>query len=104
LTARQLERGYPFPLGASWDGDGTNFALYSSVAEAVELCLFDADGMQQTECLTIHRRTGNVWHTYLRGIGPGTLYGWRGSGRMRPNGACATTPPSCCWTPMRARS
>ena len=92
MTAPVLERGRPLPLGATWDGDGTNFALYSSVAERVELCLFDETGATQTHCLTLHRRTGNVWHTYLRGIGPGTLYGWRVLGPYEPEAGLRCNP------------
>ena len=84
MTAPRLEIGRHYPLGSTWDGQGTNFALYSSEAEGVELCLFDESGTQQTHCLTLRRRTGNVWHGYLRGVGPGTRYGWRVLGPYRP--------------------
>ncbi len=76
--------GSPHPLGSTWDGQGTNFALYSSVADSVELCLFDEAGERQTVCLPITRSTGNVWHVYLPDVRPGTLYGWRVLGPYVP--------------------
>jgi isoamylase len=84
MTAPRLEAGRPYPLGAHWDGRGTNFALYASVADGVELCLFDDSGATQRACLTLHRRSGNVWHAYLPEVGPGTLYGWRVLGPYVP--------------------
>lgn len=79
-----VQRGRPLPLGSTWDGQGTNFALYSSVADAVELCLFDESGTTQVAVHTLHRRSGNVWHGYLPDVGPGTVYGWRVLGPYRP--------------------
>jgi isoamylase len=82
LTAPHLEAGSPRPLGASWTGQGTNFALYSSSAQKVELCLFDADGVESK--VLLHHRSGNVFHGFLRGAGPGTLYGYRVHGPYEP--------------------
>ena len=76
--------GVPSPLGAAWDGTGTNFALFSQHGSRVELCLFrdpqDSVEYQRTE-LT---RTGDVWHAYLPGVGPGQAYGFRVHGPYAP--------------------
>jgi len=69
--------GNPWPLGATWDGRGVNFALYSSSAETVTLCLFDSTGENEIERLPLTARTDNVWHGYLEGVGPGLIYGYR---------------------------
>jgi isoamylase len=78
----QLWPGAAYPLGATWDGAGTNFALFSEVAERVELCLFDADGKQTRLDLT--EVDGFVWHGYLPGVGPGQRYGYRVTGPYDP--------------------
>ncbi|HWM07722.1 MAG TPA: hypothetical protein VNO82_00205, partial [Solirubrobacteraceae bacterium] len=67
--------GTTFPLGATWDGSGTNFSLFSEHAERVELCLFDGDDSEQRIELT--ERTAHTWHGYLPGVGPGQRYGYR---------------------------
>ena len=74
--------GSPYPLGATYDGSGTNFALFSEVAEAVELCLFDADGAETR--IRLRERDALVWHGYLPGIGPGQRYGYRVHGPYDP--------------------
>jgi isoamylase len=74
--------GEPFPLGASWDGGGTNFSLFSEHAEAVELCLFDADGAETR--VPVRQRRAHHWHCYLPGIGPGQRYGYRVRGPYTP--------------------
>src|SRR5579859_3327063 len=74
--------GHPFPLGATWDGYGTNFSLFSDHAEAVELCLFDEDG-EETRIEMSQRRALN-WYCYLPQIGPGQRYGYRVHGRYAP--------------------
>jgi len=74
--------GSPYPLGADWDGDGVNFAIYSEHAEAVELCLFAPDGTESRFRLT--QRTNLVWHGYLAGIAPGARYAYRISGPYDP--------------------
>jgi isoamylase len=74
--------GAAYPLGATWDGSGTNFALFSEVAERVELCLFDdADAESQ---LQLSEVDGFVWHCYLPGVGPGQRYGYRVTGPYDP--------------------
>jgi len=81
----QLLPGLPWPLGAHWDGNGVNFALFSQFATSVVLCLFDADGRQETRRLTLCERTDQVWHGYLPGIAPGQLYGYRVDGPYDPD-------------------
>ena len=76
--------GEPYPLGATWDGNGVNFAVFSRHAEKVELCLFSgADGSEQT-CLPLTERTDEIWHAYLPYIGPGQRYGYRVHGPYDP--------------------
>jgi isoamylase len=74
--------GQPFPLGATWDGKGTNFSLFSENAEGVELCLYDADG-DETRVDMAFRRAHN-WHCYLPGVSPGQRYGFRVRGPYAP--------------------
>ena len=80
--SRAVWPGRPFPLGPTWDGDGTNFSLYSENAEGVELCLFDAD--EREERVPVEQQTAHVWHAYLPGVGPGQRYGYRVRGRWDP--------------------
>jgi isoamylase len=74
--------GRPFPLGATWDGEGTNFSLFSEHAERVELCLFAPDGAEIRHALP--RRTAFNWHGFLPGVGPGERYGYRVYGPYAP--------------------
>ncbi|MFC8801042.1 glycogen debranching protein GlgX [Promicromonospora sp. NPDC057138] len=74
--------GRPYPLGATFDGTGTNFALYSSVAQRVELCLL-ADDDTETR-IDVTETDAHVWHIYLPGVGPGTRYGYRVHGPYDP--------------------
>src|SRR5215471_5911678 len=76
--------GRPYPLGASWDGRGVNFALFSANAEKVQLCLFDPAGRREIERLTLPEYTDEVWHGYLAEAVPGTLYGYRVYGPYDP--------------------
>src|SRR5262245_63856045 len=70
--------GRPYPLGATWDGRGANFALFSENATAVELCLFSGDDpKRQTECIRMTERTNYVWYVYLPEARPGLLYAYR---------------------------
>src|ERR1044071_764842 len=69
--------GAPYPLGATWDGRGTNFALFSANATKVELCLFDREGKRETERIVLPERTDDVWHVYMANVSPGQLYGYR---------------------------
>ena len=74
--------GRSFPLGSTWDGEGTNFTLFSEDAERVELCLFDDDGVETR--LTLSEVTAFVWHGYVPGVGPGQRYGYRVHGPFEP--------------------
>src|SRR5215211_863452 len=74
--------GRPFPLGATWDGEGTNFSLFSENAEWIELCLFGEGDEEQR--VALHEHTAFNWHCYLPGVGPGTRYGYRVHGRYEP--------------------
>ncbi len=77
--------GRPDPLGATWDGAGVNFALFSANATGVELCLFDrAEDAKERERVPLSERTGDVWHAYLPGVRPGQLYGYRVHGPWAP--------------------
>ncbi|NNC99657.1 MAG: glycogen debranching protein GlgX, partial [Gammaproteobacteria bacterium] len=77
--------GHPFPLGASWDGKGANFALFSAHAEKVELCLFDSSGDRETERIALPQYTNQVWHGYMPDLEPGALYGYRVYGPYDPH-------------------
>jgi glycogen operon protein len=76
--------GRPYPLGATWDGSGVNFALFSQNAEKVELCLFDARGTRELRRIALPEYTDQVWHGYLPEIERGTLYGYRVYGAYDP--------------------
>ncbi|HSL95683.1 MAG TPA: glycogen debranching enzyme GlgX, partial [Thermoleophilia bacterium] len=76
--------GRPYPLGATWDGSGTNFAIFSAHAEKVELCLFDGDGRSETARVVLPEFTHEIWHGYLPDVRPGRLYGYRVHGPYEP--------------------
>jgi isoamylase len=77
--------GAPYPLGASWDGSGVNFAIFSENAEAVELCLFDSPyGAPEFARVRVRQQTDNVWHVYLPEARPGQMYGYRVYGPFDP--------------------
>ena len=76
--------GRPDPRGATWDGEGVNFALFSEFAERVELCIFDATGRRELQRVAFTERTDQVWHCYLPEARPGMLYGYRAHGPYRP--------------------
>jgi len=82
--------GAPYPLGATWDGWGTNFALFSEVADRVELCLFDEAGTETRVALT--EMDGFVWHGYLPAISPGQRYGYRVHGPFDPRRGSRCSP------------
>lgn len=88
--------GTPYPLGATWDGFGTNFALFSEAAEHVELCLLDGDEAEGDPAaetrIALTEVDGFVWHAYLPGIGPGQRYGYRVHGPWRPIDGCLCNP------------
>ncbi len=76
--------GSPLPLGATWDGEGVNFALFSEHASAVELCLFDRPDQKESERIALPERTNQVFHAYLPDVRPGQLYGFRVRGPWNP--------------------
>ncbi|MBV9484339.1 MAG: glycogen debranching protein GlgX, partial [Acidobacteria bacterium] len=76
--------GKPYPLGATWDGEGVNFSIFSEHAEKVELCLFDAKGRRELHRISMPEQTDQVWHVYLPEARPGLLYGYRVSGPYEP--------------------
>ena len=77
--------GAPAPLGATWDGEGTNFAIFSEHATGVDLCLFDeADSGVESARITLSERTDQIWHAYLPDVRPGQLYGYRVHGPYAP--------------------
>ena len=76
--------GRPYPLGASWDGTGVNFALYSENATKVELCLYDNRSNEESERLELGETTAFVRHGYIPGLQPGQLYGFRVHGPWDP--------------------
>src|SRR5690348_1105341 len=83
--SRPTYPGHPYPLGATWDGEGVNFAIYSENATRVDLCLFDEPkGASEKECVRLTERSNHVWHIYLPGIQPGQLYGYRMEGPFEP--------------------
>jgi isoamylase len=76
--------GRPYPRGATWDGEGVNFALFSETADNVELCLYDASGRREMQRIVLRERTDDVWHCYLPEARPGLVYGYRVHGPYRP--------------------
>lgn len=77
--------GSPFPQGAKWDGQGTNFALFSEGAEMVEICFFDkSQDTQESRRVRMRERTNGIWHIYLPDVTPGQLYGYRVYGPYEP--------------------
>ena len=82
--ADQISEGSPFPLGATWTGEGVNFALFSANATKVQLCLFDESGETQLECIDMPEYTDEIWHVFIKGMAPGAVYGYRAHGPYEP--------------------
>ena len=76
--------GRPYPRGASWDGEGVNFSLFSENATRVELCLFDSKARREVQRIELKEQTDHVWHCYLPEARPGLLYGYRVYGPYKP--------------------
>jgi glycogen operon protein len=85
LRSSSIREGKPFPLGATWDGLGVNFALFSAHATKVELCLFDETGQEELERVELPEYTDEVWHGYVPHARPGTVYGYRVHGPYEPD-------------------
>jgi glycogen operon protein len=77
--------GYPYPRGATWDGEGVNFAIFSEFAQKVELCIFDYAGRRELQRIELKERTDQIWHCYLPEARPGMLYGYRLHGPYKPD-------------------
>jgi isoamylase len=84
LLTDRLLNGRPYPLGATWDGLGVNFAVFSANATRIELCLFDPSGRREVARLDLPECTDEVWHGYLPDAKPGQLYGYRAHGPYEP--------------------
>ncbi len=80
----RLLPGSPYPLGATFDGEGVNFAVFSANADAIEVCIFDSAGKRELQRLPLTECTDEVWHGYLPDVGPGLVYGLRAHGRYAP--------------------
>src|SRR5919199_256602 len=85
IQVMQLRPGKPYPLGATWDDQGVNFAIFSTGATGVELCLFDSLSDERERLrIRMPEQTDNVWHVYVPGLAPGQLYGYRIEGPYEP--------------------
>ncbi|MEO6953834.1 MAG: glycogen debranching protein GlgX [Polyangia bacterium] len=89
-TAREIWPGDPYPLGANYDGAGTNFSLYSELATRVDLCLLGEGG--EEECIALPETTAYCWHAYLPRVSPGQRYGYRVHGPWHPAAGQRCTP------------
>src|SRR5690606_11837161 len=90
VRAMRIWPGAPYPLGATYDGSGTNFSVFSEVAERVELCLFDDDGTETR--VDLNEVTGFCWHAFLPDVGPGQRYGFRVHGPYQPEAGLRCNP------------
>ena len=84
MIGNRISEGRPHPLGATWDGLGVNFALFSAHAEKVELCLFDESGTRELTGIELPEYTDEVFHGYLRDARPGIVYAYRVYGPYAP--------------------
>jgi glycogen operon protein len=84
VTTR-IHEGLPHPRGGTWDGKGTNFAVFSANATKVEVCIFDASGKREMERIELPEYTDEVWHGYLPDVYPGSVYGYRVHGPYEPS-------------------
>jgi len=80
----RVREGLPHPRGATWDGNGVNFSLFSSFATKVELCLFDASGETELQRIELPEYTDEIWHGYIPSLEPGQVYGYRVHGPYEP--------------------
>ncbi|MCA1569255.1 MAG: glycogen debranching protein GlgX [Chloroflexi bacterium] len=95
-------RGKPYPLGATWDGSGVNFAIFSENAQQVDLCLFDADAGNEQR-IRLFEQTDLVWHCYLPDVRPGQRYGYRMHGRYDPGAGHRFNPAKLLIDPYAKR-
>src|SRR5580704_7913132 len=89
---RTILPGKPYPQGATWDGTGVNFSIYSEGATAVELCLFNDPKDAHCQSIRIQESTGHIWHCYVPGIRLGQLYGFRVYGPYEPENGLRFNP------------
>ena len=96
----RVHRGSPYPLGATWDGRGVNVAVFSELAERIDLCLFDdVLSTAETARIALPASTGSVWHGHLPDLRPGQLYGLRVSGPYRPGEGARCNPDKLLFDP-----
>ncbi|HEX3845543.1 MAG TPA: glycogen debranching enzyme, partial [Steroidobacteraceae bacterium] len=81
----RINEGSPYPLGAVWDGKGTNFAVFSANASKLEVCLFERDGLRERARIELPEYTDQIFHGYVPEVGPGTFYGYRAHGPYEPD-------------------
>lgn len=86
--AFEIRSGYNHTLGANYDGEGVNFAIFSAHAERVELCLYDPSGEHEIARLELPEYTDEIWHGYVPKLQPGALYGYRVYGPTTPSPGC----------------
>jgi isoamylase len=84
IRTNRIKEGTPHPRGATWDGAGTNFAVFSAHATKVEVCIFDDTGQQELQRVALPEYTNQIWHGYLPAVRPGTPYGYRVHGPYEP--------------------
>jgi isoamylase len=101
--AAALEAGNPYPIGATWDGIGVNFAVFSGHAEAIDLCLYEATGRREIARMRLPEWTDEVWHGYLPGAQAGLLYGFRAHGPYEPNKGLRFNPNKLLLDPYARR-
>ena len=97
----KLDRGMPYPLGATWDGLGTNFAVFSAHAERIELCLFDPAGRREIARIDLPECTDEIWHGYLPNGRLGLIYGYRAMVPIVRRTGTASIRISFCSIPTR---
>jgi len=81
---KRIKEGLPYSLGATWNGKGTNFAIFSANATKAEVCLFDEHGERELERIELPEYTDEIWHGYLPEVHPGMIYGYRMHGPYEP--------------------
>src|SRR5690606_18999709 len=103
LLPDRLHPGQPNPLGATSDGLGVNFAVFSAHATRIDLCVFDASGRKELKRYTLPECTDEVWHGYLADVGPGLLYGFRAHGPYEPRNGHRFNPNKLLLDPYARR-
>src|SRR5882672_8788694 len=77
IKLSRVREGLPYPKGATWDGKGVNFSLFSAHATKAELCVFSSDGKTEKERIELPEYRDEIWHGYVPDLPPGTVYGYR---------------------------